>query len=181
MINIENAQKIDGWMYDNELKFLAECAFQSKVIIEIGCYKGRSTRAMADNTDGIIYAIDAWKSPYYNNDGSVQEGIDYNVFPEFCKNLSPYIAENKVRPIMCYSKEVYWLSKGIADFVFIDGDHRYEFVSNDIQLAKNWIKSNGIIAGHDYFWPSWPGVKKAVDENFPINVNFVEQIWWVNV
>jgi len=52
------------------------------------------------------------------------------------------------------------------DLVFIDADHSYESVLNDI---KNWfpkVKKGGIISGHDYEHPSFYGVKKAVDEFF---------------
>jgi predicted O-methyltransferase YrrM len=49
------------------------------------------------------------------------------------------------------------------DVVYIDADHTYESVKQDIHLYFDKIKSGGFICGHDY-QTSWPGVIKAVDE-----------------
>ena len=51
------------------------------------------------------------------------------------------------------------------DFIFIDGGHDYSNVNSDIQSWLPKLKDTGIIAGHDY-QPSFPGVVKAVNENF---------------
>ena len=51
------------------------------------------------------------------------------------------------------------------DFVFIDADHSYEAVKNDIFL---WLpKVTRLICGHDYHGKgSWKGVTRAVNEIF---------------
>jgi len=49
------------------------------------------------------------------------------------------------------------------DFVYIDGDHKYDSVKRDIKLFLPKLKLTGIIAGHDYNLPC-VDVKKAVDE-----------------
>ena len=52
---------------------------------------------------------------------------------------------------------------GIFDFVYIDGNHAYESVKEDL-LWYNHVKEGGIFGGHDY-GSAWGGdVKKAVDE-----------------
>jgi hypothetical protein len=52
-----------------ELRFLAEHANKSKVIIEAGSYLGRSTRALADNTTwSCIHAVDPWDGVYEGYD-----------------------------------------------------------------------------------------------------------------
>jgi len=83
--------------------------------------------------------------------------------------------------------------KFIADhslgFVYIDAQHRYENVRDDI---KNWlpkVKKGGVIAGHDYNpWgdPSRGGVAKAVDQRFPsvnleIDSDSKNCSWWTQV
>jgi len=53
-----------------------------------------------------------------------------------------------------------------VDFCFLDGDHTYEAVSEDV---RNWfpkIRPGGILAGHDYVSDEHAGVKRAVDEFF---------------
>lgn len=48
------------------------------------------------------------------------------------------------------------------DFVFIDGDHAYQAVKQDLDLWFNKLRSGGILIGDDY-QQTW-GVKPAVDE-----------------
>jgi predicted O-methyltransferase YrrM len=68
------------------------------------------------------------------------------------------------------------------DFVFIDADHRYEGVKADISAWQPKVKNSGIISGHDIDEPSWPGVRKAVEEWCELNkISFkTEQgfVWW---
>ena len=50
------------------------------------------------------------------------------------------------------------------DFVFIDGGHEYNTVSNDLNNCKEVIDLNGTVLCDDYNLGSAPGVKKAIDE-----------------
>jgi hypothetical protein len=55
------------------------------------------------------------------------------------------------------------------DFVYIDGDHSYDFVSKDIKAWWPKIKPGGILSGHDYTTGNPQkghiyGVIQAVDE-----------------
>jgi hypothetical protein len=52
------------------------------------------------------------------------------------------------------------------DWVYIDGNHLYEFVRQDLELSFKKIKPGGYITGDDYQAGGWwkGGVKKAVDE-----------------
>ncbi len=54
------------------------------------------------------------------------------------------------------------VENGALDFVFIDANHDYEYVAQDIEAWYPKVRSGGLFAGHDY--KSWPGVTKAVDE-----------------
>lgn len=177
-MNLERAKSIDGWMSDDELQFLARTASSSNLIIEFGCYKGRSTRALADNTNGVVIAVDPWLPEYYNEDSS-RHGINPDVYPEFYRNLKDHVDSGKVIPIITYSHKLEW-DGARPDFIFLDGDHRTESVRKDIKIALALLPKGSILAGHDYEHPDWPGVKKAVDEFFP-NVNLVNSIWWVYV
>ena len=55
---------------------------------------------------------------------------------------------------------------GSLDYVYIDGNHLYEFVKKDLELSLRKVKSGGYITGDDYGPGGWwnGGVKKAVDE-----------------
>jgi hypothetical protein len=175
---ITRALDIPGWMSHCELEWLASKARESPVIIEFGCYLGRSTRALADNTTGIVYAVDPWNGVYFNNDGTVADWINTGVYEIFESNLKDHLETGRVIPIRSYSWS--FVDPIRADLIFIDGDHRYEEVKNDIIHALTLIKSGGIISGHDYSHKTWPGVKRAVDELFG-DVNHCDSIWWTEI
>ena len=50
------------------------------------------------------------------------------------------------------------------DAVYIDADHSYEAVKQDLNLSFQKVGENGLIMGHDYEENEFPGVVQAVDE-----------------
>lgn len=173
--HIRSALNTTGWMSVKELLWLADRAKESKVIIEVGCYLGRSTKCLADNTDGVVYAIDPWEEFYPDNKGE-KHSIEPNVYPKFQENLLEHIVAGKVKPI----KEYFTYIPSIkADFIFIDGDHREDSVLHDIEVAEKMLNPNGIIAGHDFGHKDWPGVKTAVYKHYGKPVELLDSIWAV--
>jgi predicted O-methyltransferase YrrM len=67
------------------------------------------------------------------------------------------------------------------DFVYIDGNHQYEYVKKDITLYYPLVKEGGILGGHDY--PTISGVVRAVDEfvkqHNRLKFYAVFPDWWV--
>jgi hypothetical protein len=67
------------------------------------------------------------------------------------------------------------------DFVYIDADHSYLGVLEDLCVWFPKIRNNGFLSGHDYKHPNWPGVAKAVDRFFGmlgLQVNNQGYVWW---
>ncbi len=146
------ARKIDGWMPDHELAWLSERAALRERIVEFGCYKGRSTKALAMSTPGIVYAVDIWR--------------DEEILREFRANLSAEILGGKVIVCRVETRAYFYADKTPADMVFIDADHSEDGVKADIEAARRILSPSGLLCGHD-FMPSWPGVKLAVLKNVP--------------
>jgi len=171
-LKLEKAYSILGWMSVGELKLLATIAQKCKSIIEIGSYCGKSTRALCDNAPANckIYTVDPWD--YYFN---ASMRVDNNSFNQFYINLYDHIKSGKL--LINRLKWEDYEPKELVDFIFIDGDHTYESVRHDIDKALLHVKQNGIIAGHDYNVPAFPGVKQAVDETFE-SVDLLETIWY---
>lgn len=175
-VNLEKALSIGGWMSEQELTWLASEARNCKKIVEFGVLHGRTTRALADNAPNgaKIWAVDPWKGDYIYEDGS-KVPINTYVMPYFIQNLKDHIDLHRVIPVRIFS---YQFSLPFeVDMVFIDGDHRYETVVKDIKKAYELVRNGGIISGHDYNHPAWPGVKQAVDELIG-NVQTEGHIWW---
>lgn len=53
---------------------------------------------------------------------------------------------------------------GKLDFVYIDADHRYRAVVQDLEAWAKFVRPGGIFAGHDYLPANGCGVIQAVDE-----------------
>jgi len=76
------------------------------------------------------------------------------------------------------------VADGSLDLVFIDGDHEYESVRDDIAAWLPKVRAGGWLGGHDYMKKGggFPGVHEAVDEAFPEGVELDEDsTWWVRV
>lgn len=170
--NIRNAQKIYGWMSDVELAFLGTRAQTHKLIVEIGSFHGRSTRALADNTAGMIYAVDTWQgSPEHQGMPETARAED-----AFRENLRDHIATGRVVPIKTNSLSAACIlaSKGIRpDMIFIDAAHDYESVRADIAVWAPLLADGGLLCGHDFgdqaameTTEEW-GVTRAVTEACP--------------
>lgn len=181
-IDIEPAAAIKGWMLRRELTWLARQAGLAERILEVGCFHGRSTRVLADHTAGQVFAVDPWNGEYFNDDDTPARWIDTNVYDAFCQNLHPHIESGRIVAIQgaaCDALPALADTYGrVFDFIFLDGDHRHTEVLRDIQLALPLLKPGGLLAGHDFDHPKWPGVRRAVLESFPDRVlERVESIW----
>ena len=174
---IDKALRIPGWMNEAELKWLAVSASDCRLIVEFGSYHGRSTRALCDNTDGVVWAVDPWGGKYQLEDGRDVTDVNTYVLPYFSINLKDHIDSGRLTPIRGYSRSFKLDVK--VDMVFLDGDHRYANVIEDIEIARKLLKPQGLLCGHDYNHPEWPGVKQAVDEQLPES-QVIEggTIWW---
>jgi len=183
-MNIAKAQAIQGWMDDAELLWLAQQASTRHRIVEIGSWKGRSTRAMADNlpVGAVLYAVDTWGG---SNNSLQQDELAKNppnwLFEQFCENMSDDllgVPELRVRPLRMTSAEAARCLSVEApfDMIFIDAEHNYQDVKADIRLWLPLLSENGLLCGHDYV-ASWPGVVRAVDELFPKRRRHCQSIW----
>jgi len=66
------------------------------------------------------------------------------------------------------------------DFVYIDGNHSYEFVKKDLTLYYPLIRENGLIGGHDYT-PFYEPVMRAVNEfaeESKLELHTIFPDWW---
>jgi predicted O-methyltransferase YrrM len=170
----------------SELRWLAQAARGCRVIVEVGSYKGRSTRALADHCPGTVFAVDPWDGGYVNDDDTQARWLDTRQAREqFQRNLDDHLRTGRVVQLVHFFNAggaqaiEDWLGgPGRADLIFIDGDHRFEMVLEDIAHARRLARLGGIIAGHDFTHVSWPGVARAVKREFP-NHNLCDSIWWV--
>lgn len=161
-LNLEKTEGIPGWMTLQESEWLAEQAMKHKSIVELGCCYGRSTRALADNTSGKVFAVDHWQGP--PEERMTEEEVA-KIWPRFQEAMKDHIESGHVVPIHADHSMLPELDfGGTPDMIFIDGAHNEDAVRRDIRNAEKRIGDGGLICGHDY---NWADVKSVVDEVIP--------------
>jgi hypothetical protein len=139
---------------DNEINGLRDLTVDlpgNLVMAEIGIYKGEGTRVfMQSGKISQFFAIDIWAFDHWAT-----------AEPFFDRMVAYY--GNIVKLKMTFEQALPQLPP--LDFIYIDADHEYESVNQDIETALKIIKPGGIIAGHDYA-ERFQGVIRAVDEHF---------------
>lgn len=162
---------IIGWMSPLELQWLYSTAKEMDTIVEIGCWKGRSTHALLSGCSGTVHAVDHFKGNLDPGSVSVaEEAARVDIYAELMRNVGHF--PNLVVHQMTSLEAVSLFADKSIDMVFIDGEHLYEHVKADI-LA--WLpKTKKIICGHDYCWLA---VGLVVNEIFGIPVTLYESIW----
>lgn len=155
-------KNIEGWFdFEDVYKFAVENFSSGSHFVEIGSMFGASASYMAveiinSKKDIIFDCIDCWNMKIYDI-----ESDDF--YHAFLKNTEP--VSNIINPKRGYSNEIVKQYKNNSiDFLFIDADHSYDSVKEDLTLWFPKVKKDGIIAGHDY--TTHTDVKKAVDEFF---------------
>ena len=146
---------------------------------EIGVAYANNAVSMYERIPGLsLYLIDPW-------DGENRSKKFYRtVRRRALQNLMPYRQRAK---IMSTKSEYAALDvpERSLDFVYIDGDHRYDAVLLDIVLWHRRVRGGGIVSGHDYgLHPKLAGVKAAVDgytKFHGIDLNVCETSWWWEV
>ena len=122
-----------------------------------------------------LHLIDPWefqesptyaRSLYGGKRGRGAEGMEQR-FADVRERFSNYIENGTVEIHRSYSNiALEQFDDGALDWVYIDGNHLYEFVMQDLMLSLRKVRPGGYITGDDYGDGGWwqGGVKKAVDE-----------------
>lgn len=144
------------------------------VMAEIGCYAGESTEMfISSGKVNRLYAIDPWQPGYDDKDCSSRTDFELveALFDEKIKGRD-------VVKLKMTMDEAFDLLPEL-DVIYIDGNHLYSFVLNDIQLSLKKIKKGGIISGHDF---NCPDVFNAVTKIFnKPTQTFSDMSWMVRL
>jgi hypothetical protein len=144
--------------------------------IEIGVEK-------ADNALSILkelpieklFLIDPY-IPYEDEHGHFDYSADYAIAHDKLAEYPQVVWLRKTSE----SANKEFQNKEAFDFVYIDGNHTFEFVKKDITLYYPLIRNNGLIGGHDYT-PYFESVMRAVNEfaeQTELELHLVLPDWW---
>jgi predicted O-methyltransferase YrrM len=142
-------------------KLVKELGF--KKLAEIGVEKGRYSEALCkENPDAKIYGIDSWKIYEGYKENHIQHHYDRQYF----------FAKRRLRQFKNYKfinklsmDAVQDFAPNSLDFVYIDANHDFKYVLEDVTEWSKIVRKGGIVSGHDYRDTKnmHPGVYKAVD------------------
>ena len=114
---------------------------------EIGVALGEYSEVLLKGIPCLkLHSIDPWMFYPLLNNFRKQKYQEW-AYLETVKRLSPYNCNIVRKYSMDAAKD---FPDNSLDFVFIDGDHRFEFVTNDIAQWSRKVKINGIVSGHDF-------------------------------
>jgi len=154
-------------------EWLLEMMPRNAVCAEIGVLWGVFSRAILKVTKPkTLHLIDPWAyredladELYGNRSKSTPESMD-KIYDHIKRRLGK---RPNVRIHRLSSQEAVELfSDNYFDWIYIDGDHRYEPARADLERYHAKVKAGGLVAGDDYAWgkKTWfqDGVTRAVDE-----------------
>ena len=133
--NIETREKL--------AEYFAELGF--KVGAEIGVEQGKYTEVLC-KAGLAIFAIDAWQAYKGYRDHVNQKKLD-GFLEKTKERVVPYHCD----VIKAFSMDaVKNFNDESLDFVYIDCNHSFRYIADDIYEWSKKVRKGGIVSGHDY-------------------------------
>lgn len=139
---------------------------------EIGVREANYSVRLLEEWKGLLlHSIDPWKhfgKDEYVDVSNRQQSTQERNYQTSCSRLARFGDRSKV--MRCTSEEAApRFEDAQLSFVYIDAQHHYEAVKEDIALWRPKIRKGGVLAGHDYLDGEIEGagrfgVRSAVDE-----------------
>lgn len=122
---------------------------ERKYGVEVGTDHGVYAEQLLKGIPNLmLHCIDPWEAYTEGNDIKTQEDVD-KIYEEAKDRLEPYsrqvliMRQTSMQAVNIFEDDTF-------DFVFIDGNHSYNNVLEDITEWTKKVKPGGIVAGHDY-------------------------------
>jgi len=126
------------------INYIKENCKKNLVGVEIGTAQGNNALNMLKKLPiKKLYLVDPY-IPYVEN-GKL---INAESFEKTKERLSKF--KEKIKFILKNSIEASKEIPNGLDFVYIDGNHQYDFVKKDIEMYFAKLKKGGILSGHDF-------------------------------
>ena len=158
------------------LNFIKEGA----VCVEIGVWKGDFSEQILEKNIKSLHLIDPWVSISNFPDrwhAAPQDEMD----AIYASVVAKFAGDERVNVIRDFSENAAGsFEDGSIDWLYIDGDHSYEFVKQDLNLWWPKISEGGAMCGDDYMEGKYQvekldfGIVKAVDEFTNTNVDSIK-------
>lgn len=118
--------------------------------VEVGTFKGGYSKTILSKWPGKLYMVDVWRSLSEDEyDDYSNNKVHVDAYAEAMESISGY----EDRAFMLRMKSIHaadLFEDSSLDFVYIDANHKYEFVKEDIEFWYPKVKPGGLLLGHDY-------------------------------
>lgn len=123
--------------------------------VEVGTFKGEFSKQILSIWDGTLYMVDVWREMDESyEDSSNHKYFNNNVYDDVIRNINGF--DDRAIMIRSTSESASKIfSNNLLDFVYIDANHAYDFVKNDIEYWYPKVKKGGYLLGHDYIDINW--------------------------
>jgi hypothetical protein len=150
--------------------------FAPRTIVEVGVYEGANARRLRHIfKPERMWLVDPWavtKTTGRYNEKYLGAGAWDALFEKICKEF----ALPQVQVCRALSEQAApMIEDESIDLVYIDGDHRLEFIRRDIELWLPKIRKGGILAGHDF-----SGISRRNTHN-RVREAVLERFGWASV
>jgi hypothetical protein len=120
---------------------------------EIGVDRGSFSRYQLKYNDNLhLILVDPWTRRYLGN-----QRVRHTM-----NRLADYPGRFTIKWMTSVEASLQVPDRSL-DYVYIDGDHHFDYVMTDIILWARKVKLGGILCGHDYDLRGYFGIKPAVD------------------
>tara|TARA_B100001113_G_C21049810_1_gene596209 strand:- start:150 stop:929 length:780 start_codon:yes stop_codon:yes gene_type:complete len=116
--------------------------------VEVGVYKGHFSEHLLKTWNGILYMVDPWR-PLDNYVDESNAKDRYENINETIKNIDGYDDRGRMMRMTSYQASKMFPDNSL-DFVYIDANHNYESVKEDLKVWYPKVKKDGYLFGDDY-------------------------------
>lgn len=133
--------------------------------IEIGVAEGNySEKLLKTSNLSKLYLLDTWEVDLTGMNGDPYGDARYKTVVKKMEKYGSRIEIIRGNSLSEFSR----FPDDYFDFIYLDANHQYEYIKQDLENWYPKCKGGGISAGHDYFDGMTKrglcGVKRAVDE-----------------
>ena len=186
-----------GWLHNSNQRLLSRAikTLKPKIVLELGTWLGTSTKFMLEQDPNlIIICVDHWKGGFTikdnleNKDKLSYEDKKINdilkkdiLYETFIKNIWKF--RNRIIPFRIDGREAIKIiskNKIPIDLIYLDMDHEYEPVFNDLEIIEKYLPNINII-GDDLKFHE--GVGKAVYKflkNKKFKLELDQNSYWIH-
>jgi len=140
-MNFTNREQIGDFLKHHNL---------NRIGVELGSFKGQFANTILNNWGGKLLMVDVWRElPHQEYDDASNHREHIDAYSQSMENIKGF--EDRAYMLRMKGEHACdFIQDESLDFIYIDANHTYDAVKQDLKLWYPKIKSGGLVMGHDY-------------------------------